>query len=382
MPVTIGALREVAAGETRVALTPAVVAMLLRDGFGVVIETEAGDTAGFPDADYAQAGARIAPREDVLTAHVVTCVGRPDATVLKALAPGQVLAGFLDTWSEPDQLAALANRGVHVLSFDRLPRQISRAQTMDALSSQASLAGYRSAIVAAHEYGRYFPMMVTAAGTAKPATVLVLGAGVAGLQAIATARRLGARVTGYDVRPAAREEVTSLGAAFLATTMDAVGEGGYARELTAEESVAQRAELATAIANFDVVITTAKVPGRRPPELVSAETVAVMRRGSVIVDLAASSLGGNVAGVVPDATVTTPNGVVLIGAGEIAAQMAPAASDAYARNIAALISALVNDGELAVDLTDEVVGAMAFAEASTEPAAQPAPADSAAEVPA
>ena len=358
MPISIGVLREAAEGETRVALTPPVVALLVRDGLDVIVEKGAGTEAGFADAAYVAAGATLAPRKVTLGANVVVGVGRPDAAATKAIKPGQALVGLLDSWREPQELTALAERGVHVLSLDRLPRQISRAQTMDALSSQASIAGYRAALVAASTYGRYFPMMVTAAGTAKPASVLVLGAGVAGLQAIATARRLGARVTGYDVRPSAREEVTSLGAAFLATSVTAVGEGGYARELTAEESAAQRAELSAAIAGFDIVITTAKVPGRRPPELVDAATVAAMRGGSVIVDLAASDLGGNVAGVAPDATTVTANGVTLIGAGEIAREMAPAASDAFARNVAAVIAAIVREGELDVDVTDEVVSAL------------------------
>jgi NAD(P) transhydrogenase subunit alpha len=349
MPVSIGVLREAAEDETRVALTPPVVAALVRDGLTLTVEKGAGERAGFPDAEYAAAGATLATRKATLGAQVVVSVGPPDAVATKALKPGQALVGLVD---------GLKKDGVHVLSLERLPRQISRAQTMDALSSQASIAGYRAAIVAAERYGRYFPMMVTAAGTAKPATVLVLGAGVAGLQAIATARRLGARVTGYDVRPAAREEVTSLGAAFLATSVDAVGEGGYARELTPEESAKQREELAKAIAGFDVVITTAKVPGRRPPELVDADTVAAMRSGSVIVDLAAGPLGGNVAGTRPDAVVTTANGVTLVGAGEIARDMAPAASDAYARNVAAVIAAIVKDGELTIDPDDEVISKM------------------------
>jgi len=359
MPVSIGVLREAAGGETRVALTPAVVATLIRNGLAVSIQEGAGYRAGFPDAEFAAVGATIATRKATLGADVVVGVGRPDAAATSALKAGQALLGLLDAWREPRDLADLSARGVHVLSLDRLPRQISRAQAMDALSSQASIAGYRAAIVAAQAYGRYFPMMVTAAGTAKPASVLVLGAGVAGLQAIATARRLGARVTGYDVRPAAREEVKSLGAAFLATSVDAVGEGGYARELAPEESALQRAELSAAIANFDIVITTAKVPGRRPPELVDADTVAAMRRGSVIVDLAASELGGNVAGVRTDATVITEGGVTLIGAGEIARDMAPAASDAYARNVAAVIAAMIGpEGGIVIDPADEVVGAL------------------------
>ncbi|MGC4174294.1 NAD(P) transhydrogenase subunit alpha [Demequina sp.] len=357
MPVSIGVLRESAEGETRVALTPPVVATLVRDGLSVTVEKGAGERAGFTDAEYKDAGATLATRKATLTSQVVVAVGRPDAAATKALKEGQALLGLVE---------GLEVSGVHVLSLERLPRQISRAQTMDALSSQASIAGYRAAIVAATAYGRYFPMMVTAAGTAKPASVLVLGAGVAGLQAIATARRLGARVSGYDVRPAAREEVTSLGASFLATTVSAVGEGGYARELTQEESAQQRAELSAAIAGFDIVITTAKVPGRKPPELVDSDTVAAMRRGSVIVDLAAGPLGGNVAGVGIDTWDLTTNGVMLIAAGDLPQQMAPAASDAYARNIAAVIAAIVSEGELAIDPTDEVVGALLGAPAAAK----------------
>jgi NAD(P) transhydrogenase subunit alpha len=229
---------------------------------------------------------------------------------------------------------------------------------MDTLSSQASISGYRAVIVASEAYGRYFPMMVTAAGTAKPATVLVLGAGVAGLQAIATARRLGARVTGYDVRPAAREEVTSLGAHFLSTSVDAVGEGGYARELTPEEVATQQAELTAAMATFDVVITTAKVPGRKPPMLVPADAVKAMRSGSVIVDLAASDKGGNVAGSKDGERVVTANGVTIIGAGAIASEMAPAASDAFSRNVLAVITALIVDGAVAIDPEDDVLSKM------------------------
>lgn len=365
MPVSIGVLREAAADETRVALTPAVIAPLVRDGIAVTVQKGAGERAGFGDAEYAAAGATLASRKAALGAQVVVAVGRPDAAATSALKPGQVLLGLLDSWQNSEQLEALD--GVYVLSLDRLPRQISRAQTMDALSSQASISGYRAAIVAAERYGRYFPMMVTAAGTAKPATVLVLGAGVAGLQAIATARRLGARVTGYDVRPAAREEVTSLGATFLATSVSAVGEGGYARELTPEESARQRSELSAAIAGFDVVITTAKVPGRRPPELVDADTVAAMRPGSVIVDLAASALGGNVAGAVADKTITTASGVTIVGAGDIAREMAPAASDAYAKNIAAVVALLCGeDGGLTVNAADEVVGALLVRATSQE----------------
>jgi NAD(P) transhydrogenase subunit alpha len=226
-------------------------------------------------------------------------------------------------------------------------------------------------IVAAEAFGRYFPMMITAAGTARPAKVLVLGAGVAGLQAIGTARRLGAQVTGYDVREAAREEVKSLGASFLATTVNVASEGGYARALTPDEQAAQQAELAQKMRAFDIVITTAQVPGARPPVLVTAETLAAMTPGSVVVDLGASALGGNVDGSVADERIVTANGVTVIGAGNLPAQMATGASAAYARNVTALLTAVVRDGVVDLDPTDEVVDAVWVRDvpAAVEPAA-------------
>lgn len=350
------------AGDPRAALTPATAAQLIKAGHEVLVTKGVGVEAGFDDAAYTAAGAAVVSAADAVSkAHVIVSVGRPAASSLSKLSDGKVLIAQLDTWDDTAALDKAAARGAHLIALEKVPRQISRAQSMDTLTSQASIAGYRAAIIAAHTYGRYFPMMVTAAGTAKPATVLVLGAGVAGLQAIATARRLGARVSGYDVRPAAREEVTSMGAAFLETSVNAVGEGGYARELTKEEAAAQQRELGEAIATFDVVITTAKVPGRTPPLLVTKDTVAAMRRGSVIVDLAASDKGGNVAGSVDGETVVTKNGVTIIGAGGIAAEMAPAASDAYARNVLAVLNAILVDGEVVVDAADDVIGAMLFA---------------------
>jgi NAD(P) transhydrogenase subunit alpha len=227
---------------------------------------------------------------------------------------------------------------------------------MDALSSQANVAGYKAALVAADAYGGYFPMLMTAAGTIRPARVLVLGAGVAGLQAIGTSRRLGAIVTGYDVRDAARADVASMGATFLdlGAAVSATGEGGYARELTDEEQARQQLAMASAVATFDVVITTAQVPGRRPPLLISAEAVAMMRPGSVLVDLAASPMGGNVEGSIPDTTIVAGNGVTLIGAGNLPATVPQAASTAYARNLAALLAHLVQDGRVVLDPADEI----------------------------
>lgn len=357
---TVAALRERAPGERRVALVPDVAARLVGQGHAVLVERGAGSGALVPDEAYTAVGAEVVDVDEALArADVVLAVRRPEAEILDRLRPGQVLLGLLDARADRAGLDELARRGVHPLSLDLLPRTLSRAQTMDALSSQAAVAGYRAVVVAAEAFGRFFPMMITAAGTARPATVLVLGAGVAGLQAIGTARRLGAQVTGYDVRPAAREEITSLGAMFLTTTVAAgAGEGGYARELTAEERAAQQAELAEQVRRFDVVVTTAQVPGGRPPVLVTAETLARLAPGSVVVDLASGPLGGNVEGSVPGERVVTPGGVTVIGAGDLPSGMAPAASAAFARNASALLAAAVREGELTLDPDDEIVGAV------------------------
>jgi NAD(P) transhydrogenase subunit alpha len=258
--------------------------------------------------------------------------------------------------TDPALAAALAAKGVTAISLDQLPRTLSRAQSMDALTSQANVAGYKAVLVAAAAFGRYFPLLITAAGTAPPARVLVLGAGVAGLQAIGTARRLGAVVTGYDVRPAAKGEVESLGATFLELTAvgSAAGQGGYARELTAEERQAQQDELTAHIARHDVVITTAQVPGRRPPLLVTDDALKAMAPGSVIVDMGASPLGGNVAGSRPSETVVTGNGVTVIGADNLPASVPTAASSAYSRNVSALLLHLTSDGALAIDTSDDI----------------------------
>lgn len=360
MPVTVVALAERGPGERRVALVPEVVASLVRDGHSVGVEKGAGAAAWHADSAYEDAGASVVTRAQALAqADIVAVVGRPDAATLKALRPGQVLVGLLGSRGDARDLDAAAARGAVPLCLERLPRQVSRAQTMDALSSQASVAGYRAVLVAAEAYGRYLPMMITAAGTARPARVLVLGAGVAGLQAIGTARRLGAQVTGYDVRPAAREEVTSLGAAFLdVATPAAEGEGGYARTLTAAEAKAQQADLAAKIAGFDIVITTAQVPGGKPPLLVPRVALQAMAPGSVVVDLAAGPQGGNVAGSEPGTRVVTAEGVTVIGGDRLASEMAGGASAAYARNIAAVVAAITADGALALDPGDEVVRAL------------------------
>jgi len=354
--VRAAVVKERAPGERRVALVPEAVARLRPAGIEVLVERGAGDGAWLPDAAYADAGAAIAAADEVYAADVILTVTRPPADAVARLREGQAVIGMLAPLTDPGLAAALAARGVTAISLDGLPRTLSRTQPMDALSSQASVAGYKAALVAAAAFGRFFPLLITAAGTARPARVLVLGAGVAGLQAIGTARRLGAVVSGYDVRPAAKGEVESLGATFveLASAVSAAGEGGYARELTAEERRAQQEELAGQIARNDVVITTAQVPGRRPPLLVTEDAVKAMAAGSVIVDMGASPLGGNVAGSRPGETVVTGNGVTIIGADNLAATVPTAASNAYSRNITALLLHLTADGALAIDTGDEI----------------------------
>jgi NAD(P) transhydrogenase subunit alpha len=356
--VKIGVVKETAAGECRVALVPAVVATLCSAGARVLVESGAGAAAMFPDSTYGAAGAAVVSRAEVLDeADVVVCVSPPDGT---ALRPGQVLLGLLRPHERPAQIREWATAGATTVSLDLLPRTLSRAQSMDALSSQATVVGYKAALVAANAYAGYFPMLVTAAGTVRPATVLVLGAGVAGLQALGTARRLGAMVTGYDVRPQARAEVLSVGARFLdlAESTEAAGTGGYARELTAAEREAQQHALNARIGGFDVVITAAGVPGRRPPVLVSEQALKEMRPGSVVVDTACGPLGGNVEVSQPGGTVVTANGVTVIGAGNLPSAMPSAASTAYARNVAATLGALTADGELRIDLADEIQAAI------------------------
>jgi NAD(P) transhydrogenase subunit alpha len=343
--------------ERRVALDPDGVSRLKGAGVDVLIETGAGAAAWFSDDQYVAAGAQIVERGQLFSsADVVLTISRPGPDELTQLRSGQAVVGLLGPLTNPQLISELAAGGVTAISLDGLPRTLTRAQGMDALSSQANVAGYRAVLVAAETFDRFFPLLITAAGTAKPATVLVLGAGVAGLQAIGTARRLGALVSGYDVRPAAKDEVKSLGAKFieLKSGIAASGEGGYARELTDSERAAQQQELAEHIARHDIVITTAQVPGRKPPLLVTAATVALMRAGSVIVDMAASPLGGNVEGSVAGQTTVTNNGVTVVGAANLASELPTSASQAYSRNIGALVQHLLKEGQLAIDLTDEI----------------------------
>ena len=357
-------VKETAPGERRVALVPDAVAKLGPAGIEVLVERGAGQGAWLTDAAYADAGATIVGTAELFaSADVILTVTKPSPAMLDQLGKGQAIIGMLAPLTDPELAAALAARGVTAISLDGLPRTLSRAQPMDALTSQANVAGYKAALVAAGAFGRFFPLLITAAGTAPPARVLVLGAGVAGLQAIGTARRLGALVSGYDVRPASKGEVESLGATFLELTSvgSAAGEGGYARELTAEERQAQQDELAGHIARHDVVITTAQVPGRRPPLLVTDEAIKAMSPGSVIVDMGASTLGGNVSGSRPGETVVTGNGVRIIGADNLPASVPTASSSAYSRNISALLLHMTSDGALAIDTTDEIQAGVVIA---------------------
>ncbi len=353
----VGVLKETTPGERRVALVPEMVPRLREAGLEVLVQSGAGDGAWFADSAYAQAGAAIVSRDELLSeAGIVVAISRPDEPVIGALRAGQALVGLLNPLVGPGFAAALAARGVTAISLDGLPRTLPRAQGMDALTSQANVAGYKAALVGAAAFARFFPLLITAAGTARPAKVLVLGTGVAGLQAIGTAKRLGAVVSAYDVRPQTKSEVESLGASFIELTSvgPAAGEGGYARALTEEERQAQQAELTGHIARHDVIITTAQVPGRRPPLLVTEDAIKAMAAGSVIVDMGAGPLGGNVAGSVPDTEIVTENGVTVIGAGALPATVPAAASSAFARNVSALLLHMVSDGELAIDPADEI----------------------------
>jgi NAD(P) transhydrogenase subunit alpha len=348
--VRIGVPREVEPGERRVALVPEAISKLVASGFDVAVERGAGTAASFDDEAYREAGAELV--DQVWDAEAVVKVRKPTADEAQRLQSGQVLIGFLEPLTDPAGIAALAQRGVHAFAMEAIPRT-TRAQSMDALSSQATVSGYKAVLLAAERLPRFFPMLITAAGTVAPAKVLVLGAGVAGLQAIATARRLGAVVAGFDVRPVVKEQVESLGATFL--ELGVRGEetaGGYAGELTADEQRKQQEELAERIPDYDVVITTALIPGRPAPKLIPAAAVSGMRRGSVIVDLAAEA-GGNAEPTEPGEIVER-HGVTLVGLTNLASSMPLHASQLYARNVSALLQHLAPDGELALDWEDEI----------------------------
>ena len=355
----IGIAKEAAPGETRVALVPETVERLGRSGIQFTIESGAGNLANFPDGDYESAGAEIADAQaDIVESDVVVAVQRPGESLVTSLRPGTVLIALLQARSNPDIIKSLAAQDVTVLSMELVPR-IARAQRMDVLSSQASIAGYKAVLIAATSLGKYFPMLMTAAGTIPPAKVLVLGAGVAGLQAIATARRLGAVVEAYDVRAAVREQVESLGAIFVEapTARDSETAGGYAREQTEEEQERQRQFLKGHVAAADAVITTAAVPGRPAPRIVTNDMVDSMRPGSVIVDVAAES-GGNVEATTPG-EVVDHGGVIIHGPVNVPALMAWHASTLYSRNVQTVLDLIIDqDGRLNLDFDDEIVDAM------------------------
>lgn len=348
----IGIPKESAPGENRVAIVPETVTKLLKAGFEVLLEPGAGAKAFFPDADYEKAGAKVTA--DLSSAGIITKVAVPTSAEIAKLPSGTVYIGFLNPLASPDTSAELAKKGVTAFSMELIPRT-SRAQSMDALSSQANIGGYKAVLTAALALGKYLPMLTTAAGTVPPAKVLVIGVGVAGLQAIATARRLGAVVSAFDIRPEVKEQVQSLGAKFVEAKVevDAKAEGGYAKEVSEETKKKLQEALAESVAVSDIVITTAQVPGKKAPVLVTKDVVGRMKPGSVVVDMAAEQ-GGNVEGSKPGETVDL-NGIRIIGPVNLPSTMPVHASQLYSRNVLSLLGLLVKDKKLNLDFNDDII---------------------------
>ncbi|MBX3700039.1 MAG: NAD(P) transhydrogenase subunit alpha [Dokdonella sp.] len=352
MATTVAAVRETVDGERRVALTPEVARKLRARGAQVVIERGAGSSAFFADASYLEVEATDAAAA-LARADVLLCVQPPTLDQISQLREGAIVIGHLQPHLAPERSKALRDRKLTSFAMELLPRT-TRAQAMDVLSSQAGVAGYKAVLLAAEAAPKFFPMLTTAAGTIRPSKVLIVGAGVAGLQAIATAKRLGAQVEGFDVRPETKEQIESLGAKFLDLGVSAAGSGGYARELTAEEREQQQRALAEQLKGFDAVITTAAVPGRKAPRIISAAMVAGMKAGAVIVDIAAET-GGNVEGSAAGQTVVTANGVSIIGSANLPSSAPVHASEMYARNLYNFLELMLSDGAIKLDWDDELI---------------------------
>ena len=352
MPMLIGVPRETAAGERRVAVVPEVAKKYLALGAELRIEAQAGAASSCSDADYVGASVAADAAELYGSAQVLLKVAPPTIQEIAAMKPGTVLIGYLQPYQDAARIKALNERTITSFAVELIPR-ISRAQSMDALSSQAAVAGYLCTLIAANACPKFFPMLTYAAGTIRPARVLVIGAGVAGLQAIATAKRLGAVVEGYDVRPETREQIESLGAKFVDVGVSAAGTGGYARELTEDEKRLQAEKLGKAVALADVLITTAAIPGKRSPVIITEAMVAGMKNGAVVVDMAAEG-GGNVAGTRADQTVQV-GGVTIIGPVNLPSRMPVHASEMYAKNLYNFLSPFIKGGELAIDWSDEII---------------------------
>jgi len=357
VPLVIGVPKETAPGERRVAVVPDVVKKFNSLGVDVCLERGAGTGCYFRDEDFGAASIAPSSAEVCARSRIILRVQPPTLDEVRLMRPGTVLIGFLHPYQDRERATLLCERDITSFAVELIPR-ISRAQSMDALSTQATVAGYQCALIAGVISPKFFPMITYAAGTLRPARVLVIGAGVAGLQAIATAHRLGAIVEAYDVRPETKEQVESLGARFVDTGVAVVGTGGYARELTEDERMFQQERLSKAVAQVDVLITTAAIPGKRSPIIITEDMVARMKQGAVIVDMAAD-VGGNVVGTRPGETVVK-GGVSIVGTINLASRMPVHASEMYARNLFNFLSPIIKDGELALDWSDEIIAGSVF----------------------